>query len=139
VSVCINSFLLLGNGSVAKQRLSENVPAATNTRNNRIIVGHVVFCAVRVLLKKSLWVCLCITLPLLKTFPRQKELLEASSSIRSVSYQRKIRRLFLTLDLSCLQHLGMDRTENTVPLLLVNCCLADHAEHTILSCLWTAA
>jgi hypothetical protein len=33
--------------------------------------------------------------------------------------------------LSCLYHSGKDRTENTVPVLVVNCCLADRAENTI--------
>jgi hypothetical protein len=35
------------------------------------------------------------------------------------------------LQLSCLYHLGMDSTENTIPLLLFNCCLADRAENNI--------
>jgi hypothetical protein len=48
------------------------------TRNNRI-VGHVIFYAVRVLSKESLWVCLCIPLSLLdkesvNTFPRQRKI-----------------------------------------------------------------
>jgi hypothetical protein len=33
---------------VARQRLGRHVPVATNTRNNRIIVGGVVFYMVRV-------------------------------------------------------------------------------------------
>jgi hypothetical protein len=84
VSVCVSLLSLLGKGSVkyiplivARQRLGEHVPAATNTRNNRRIVGRVIFYAVRVLSKKSLWVCLCIPLSLLAnnsvtTFPRQR-------------------------------------------------------------------
>jgi hypothetical protein len=52
----------------ARQQLGKHVPAARNTRNNRIIVGRV-----------SLWVCLCIPLSLLgnnqvKTFPWQRRI-----------------------------------------------------------------
>jgi hypothetical protein len=46
--------------NVARQRLGNHVPEATNTRNNRTIVGRVIFYAVRVLLKESLWICLFI-------------------------------------------------------------------------------
>jgi hypothetical protein len=64
--------------SGAKQRLGKHVPTVTNTRNNRGAVGGVTFYAVRVLSKESLWVCLCISLPLLgnnsvKTFPRERK------------------------------------------------------------------
>jgi hypothetical protein len=41
---------------VARQRLGKYVPAATNTRNNRRIVGRVVLYALRVILKESLCV-----------------------------------------------------------------------------------
>jgi hypothetical protein len=73
VSLCVSLISLLGKCSVkcippfiARQRLGKHVPAATNTRKNKIIVGHV-----------CLWVCLCIPLLLLgnisvKTFPRQR-------------------------------------------------------------------
>jgi hypothetical protein len=44
---------------VARLLLGRHVPAATNTRNNRRIVGGVVFYAVLVVSKESLWVCLC--------------------------------------------------------------------------------
>jgi hypothetical protein len=37
----------------------------------------------------------------------------------------------LILDLFSSKYLGADRTENTVPLLLFNCCLAERAENTI--------
>jgi hypothetical protein len=60
VSVCVSLFSLLGNSSVnciplfiARQRLGENVTAATNTRNNRRIVAHSIFYAVRVVSKAS--------------------------------------------------------------------------------------
>jgi hypothetical protein len=67
LSVSLHS--VLGNGWV-------NVPTATNTRNNSRIVGRVIFYAVRVIPKGSLWVCLCIPPSLLgnnsvNTFPRQ--------------------------------------------------------------------
>jgi hypothetical protein len=62
---------------VTRQRLSKHFPAATNTHNRRI--GRVVFCAVRVVSKESLWVCLCISLSLLgnglvNTFLRQRRI-----------------------------------------------------------------
>jgi hypothetical protein len=47
---------------IARQRLSKNVTPATNTHNNRRIVGRVVFYAVSVVSKECLWVCLCIPL-----------------------------------------------------------------------------
>jgi hypothetical protein len=77
VSVCVSLLSLLGKGLVkcippfiARQRLTKHVPMATNTCNNRSIVGCV-----------SLWVCLCIPLSLLcnnseKMFPRQKRNVE---------------------------------------------------------------
>jgi hypothetical protein len=59
--------------------------AATNIRNNRRIVGCVVFSAVRVVSKES--VVQSIPLALLGTRSRgNEELLEASFSTRSVSY-----------------------------------------------------
>jgi hypothetical protein len=50
-----------------------------NTLNNRRIVGCVILYAVRVLSKKSLWMCLCIPLSLLgnnsvNTLPRQRRI-----------------------------------------------------------------
>jgi hypothetical protein len=48
-SVCLYVYALI----VARQRLSKNVSDITNTRNNRTIVGHVVFYAVRILPKES--------------------------------------------------------------------------------------
>jgi hypothetical protein len=65
--VCVSLLSLLGNGSikcippnVARQRLGNHVTAATNTCNNRQIVGRIIFYAVRVISKESLCVCLCI-------------------------------------------------------------------------------
>jgi hypothetical protein len=48
-----------------------------HTHASRIIVGRVLFCAVRVVSKESLWICLCIPLSFLgngsvNTFPRQR-------------------------------------------------------------------
>jgi hypothetical protein len=69
-SMCIPPF-------DARQRLDKHVPAATDTRNNRTIVGRVIFCEVCVLSKESQWVYLCILHSLLgnksvKTLPRQQ-------------------------------------------------------------------
>jgi hypothetical protein len=59
VSVCVSILLLLGKGSVkcippfvARQQLDKHVSAAKNTRNERIIVGGVVFYAVHVASKE---------------------------------------------------------------------------------------
>jgi hypothetical protein len=52
VSVCVPSI-------VARQRLGKHVSVETTTRNNRRIVERVIFYAIRVLSKESLWVCLC--------------------------------------------------------------------------------
>jgi hypothetical protein len=72
VSVCVSLLTLLAKGSincihsfVTRQRLSNHVPVAMNTRNNRRIVGRV-----------CLWVCMYIPLSLLgnnsvKTFSWQ--------------------------------------------------------------------
>jgi hypothetical protein len=43
---------------VARQRLRNRVSAVTNTCNSRRIVGRVIFCAIRVLSKESVRVCL---------------------------------------------------------------------------------
>jgi hypothetical protein len=100
VSVYVSLLSLLGKGSVkciplfiARQRLGKHVPASTNTRNNRIIVGCV-----------CLWVCLCIPLSLLgnnsvKTFPRQRRVVEgvvfyAVRVVSKESRQLVIRRTF---------------------------------------------
>jgi hypothetical protein len=45
---------------VAKQQLGKHVPTAKNTRNNRRIVGVVVFCTVRVVSKDSLQICVSL-------------------------------------------------------------------------------
>jgi hypothetical protein len=41
---------------VVRQLLGRHIPLATNTRNNRRIVGGVVFYKVRVVSKEILWV-----------------------------------------------------------------------------------
>jgi hypothetical protein len=63
----------------ARQRLGKRVLLATNTRNSIKIVGRVIFYAVHVLPKESLWVCLCIPLLLIgnssvKLFPSQRRI-----------------------------------------------------------------
>jgi hypothetical protein len=87
LSVSLRS--VLGSGS-------ENVPAAMTARNNRRIVGPVILYAVRVLSKESLWVCMCMCIPLsllgnnsVKVFSRNEESL-VSFSMQSVSYQMKV-------------------------------------------------
>jgi hypothetical protein len=82
VSGCVSLLSLLGKGSenfitpfTARQRLGKHAAVAMNTYNNRRIIDHVIFYAVNILSKKS--VCLCILLSLvcknsLKTFPRQR-------------------------------------------------------------------
>jgi hypothetical protein len=86
VCVCISLLSLQGNSFVkfipqfgAGQRFGKHVPAATNTRCNRRIVGRVILCAIRALSKESLWVCLYITLSLL-----------GSNSVKSFLRQRRI-------------------------------------------------
>jgi hypothetical protein len=53
---------LLANGSettfVSRQGLDKHVPAANNTRNNKRIVGRIIFYAVCELSQESLWACL---------------------------------------------------------------------------------
>jgi hypothetical protein len=75
-------------------------PAVRNTRNNRRIVGRVIFNTIRVLSKESLWVCLSIHLSLLgnnsiKTFPRKRRITGGvvSYAVRVVS--KESRRLVL--------------------------------------------
>jgi hypothetical protein len=78
---------------VPRQRFREYVPAATNTRNNRRIVGVVLY-AILVLSKESLWVCVspyrCQVTTLWIRSRGNEELLEGSFSVRSVSYQRRV-------------------------------------------------
>jgi hypothetical protein len=61
VSVCVSLLSLPGNDSFkcihpfgARQQLGKHIPAATNTRYNRRIVGRVVFYPVRILSKENL-------------------------------------------------------------------------------------
>jgi hypothetical protein len=75
--LAVSVFVYVSPLSFARQRLCKHVPAATDTRNN-IIVGHAVFCAVRVVSKESLWVSACVSPYRLlgngsvNTFPRQR-------------------------------------------------------------------
>jgi hypothetical protein len=62
---------------VARQRLRRHDPVAKNTRNNRRIIGVVVFYTGPVVPKESLWVCLCVPLSLLwlrKHVPLQRRI-----------------------------------------------------------------
>jgi hypothetical protein len=93
-SVCLYVYPTI----VARQRLGKHIPAATNTRNIKKLVGRIVFCAVRVLSKET--VCLCVlSLPgndSVNTFPWQRihititVLLDASFSVRYVSYKMRL-------------------------------------------------
>jgi hypothetical protein len=111
VSVCISLLSLQGNGSFkssppfgARQRLGKQVPSATNIRNNRI-VGPVLFYAVRVLSKESVWVSLCLPLSLLgknsvKTFPPERRIIGAVVFYAVLVVSKESRRLVL-LRTSC--------------------------------------
>jgi hypothetical protein len=88
ISLCVCMRIL---PIIARQQLGKHIPTATNTLNNRIIVGCTVFCAVCIISKESLWECLCI--PLLSQQLGKcgnEEFLEVASSMRSMSYQRKV-------------------------------------------------
>jgi hypothetical protein len=95
--------------SVARQRLGKHVPAAKNTRKNKIIVGRVIFYAVRVLSKESLWVRLCIPVSLLgnnsvKTFSRQRRIVGGVVFYAVGVESKESRRLILpslVLQLDC--------------------------------------
>jgi hypothetical protein len=80
---------------VTRQWPNGRFPVATNTRNNRRTVLFVVFYTVRVVTKESLWVSVYPSIVarqwIGKQFPPAKEeLVEASISALSVSYQKKI-------------------------------------------------
>jgi hypothetical protein len=87
--VCMFSFLsLLGNSS-AKTLPRQQI------RNNRKIIGRIIFCAVRVISKENLWVYLCLPLSFrdigsANTFPLRRGILEPSFPIRCVLYQKKV-------------------------------------------------
>jgi hypothetical protein len=85
---------------VARQWIGKHVPAATNKRNNWIIVGPVIFFAARVLSKGSMWFWLCFPLSLLgnnsvKTFPRQRRIVGGVVFYVVLVVSKKSRRLVL--------------------------------------------
>jgi hypothetical protein len=102
VSVCVSLLSLLGKASVkcmplfiARQRFGKHVPAPTNTRNNRRIVG-----------RACLWVRLCTPLSLLgnnsvKTFPQERRIVGGVVfyAVRVVS--KESRRLVLPRTSCC--------------------------------------
>jgi hypothetical protein len=76
-SVCV--FVCIFPPIILTQWLGEHVPVATNTCNNRRIVGRVIFYVVHVISKERLCVCLCIPLSLqgsslVNTFPWQRRI-----------------------------------------------------------------
>jgi hypothetical protein len=75
--------MLLGKGYVKRYRGNECI------YNNRIIVARVVLYAVRVASKESLWVCLCILLPLIGKGGEELEFF-----MRFVLYERKVSNQF---------------------------------------------
>jgi hypothetical protein len=86
---------------VARQRISKHIPATMNTRNNRRIIGRVVFYTVRVVSKESLWTCLCIPLSLLgngstNIFPRQRRIVGGVVLYAMQVISKESRRLVLT-------------------------------------------
>jgi hypothetical protein len=106
VSVCVSLLSLQGNIPLkfippfgARQRLGKHFPAATNTRNRRI-VGRVIFYSVRVISKESLWVFLYIPLSLLgknllMTFPRQRRIIRGVVFYTVIFVSKESRRLVL--------------------------------------------
>jgi hypothetical protein len=83
---------------IARQRLGRHIPVAMNTRNNRIIVGGIVFYTVRVVSKESLRVCLWIILWLLgngsvNTSPRQRRIVGGVVFYAVCVVSKKRRRL----------------------------------------------
>jgi hypothetical protein len=79
----------------ARQRLSKTFP------RQREIVGDVVFYAVHVVSKESLWVCLCILLSLLgngsvNKFPRQRGIVGDVVFYEVHVVSKETMRLFLT-------------------------------------------
>jgi hypothetical protein len=90
---------------VVRQQLDKHVPAATNTLNNRKIVGCVIFYAVRVLSKERMWASLYIPLSLkgkgsLNTLPRQRRIV-AGVLFYSVDVVSKEGRRLLFSRTSC--------------------------------------
>jgi hypothetical protein len=99
VSVCMSFLSLLGKGPVNcippfvdRQRLDKNVPAATNTRNSRRIVGCVIFYIVRVFCESvCVSPCICWVTTRYICSHGNEELLQTSYSIRFILYQEKVR------------------------------------------------
>jgi hypothetical protein len=100
-SVCLNAYPKI----IARQRLGREVPATKNTRKIRKIVGGVVFYAVRVVSKMSLWVCLYILSllgnGLINTFSLRGRIVEGIVFYAVHIVSKESRRLVLTRT-SCL-------------------------------------
>jgi hypothetical protein len=59
---------------IARQRLGKHVSAATSTRNNKSTVGRVIFYAVRVLSKESVYPLSLLGNISVETFPMQRSI-----------------------------------------------------------------
>jgi hypothetical protein len=86
---------------IAMQQLSRHVPVATNTCNNRT-VDSIIFYVACVILKESLWVCLCITLTLLgngsvNIFPQQQWIVGGVVFYVVYVVSKESRLVFLTI------------------------------------------
>jgi hypothetical protein len=86
VPACVFLLMLQDNSSVkcnppfdARQQLGAHVPSAMNTRNNRNIVGRIIFYAVCVVSEESLWISLYVPVPLL-----------GNSSVKTLPWRRRI-------------------------------------------------
>jgi hypothetical protein len=137
VSVCVSLIPLSDKGSVkyilpffARQRLSKHVPAATNihVRNDRRIVGRVIFYAVSFLSKEGLWDSLYIPLLLLrnnsvKSFPRKRRIVGGVVFHEVRVASKESRRLFLPRT-SCYQTVFSRRWKGEV--LFVSLCVRHH-------------
>jgi hypothetical protein len=79
VSILYNNVIMNDMEITFNTWFQKYFPNLNSTCNIKRIFGHVIFYPVRVISRKSLWVCLCIPLSLLgkksvKTFPRQRRI-----------------------------------------------------------------
>jgi hypothetical protein len=97
-SVDVYIYIYISPHIITKQRLDRHVPAPTNTSNDRRSFGHVVFSAVRIVSKESLWVCLSSVVArelLGKTFSQQRRIVGGIVFYTVFALSKEIRRLIL--------------------------------------------